>query len=157
MFAFAIWEGEERRLTLARDRLGIKPLYYRILPDGLAFASELKALLVLDRPEIDASAVRDYLFHGYVPAPKSIYRGICKLPAGHTLTWQEGRVRIERYWEPSTAIKPRTEEQTLHELDALLREVIPAHTLADVPVGVFLSGGIDSALTASYLRRASHL
>ncbi len=151
MFAFAIWEGDARRLILARDRLGIKPLYYRILPDGLAFASELKALLVLDKPEIDASAVRDYLFHGYVPAPKSIYRGICKLPAGHTLTWQDGRVRIERYWEPSADIKARSEEETLNELDALLREVIPAHTLADVPVGVFLSGGIDSALTASYL------
>jgi asparagine synthase (glutamine-hydrolysing) len=151
MFAFAIWEGDVRRLTLARDRLGIKPVYYRILPDGLAFASELKALLVLDKPEIDASAVRDYLFHGYVPAPKSIYRGICKLPAGHTLTWQDGRVRIERWWEPSTGIKPRSEDETLHELDALLRDVIPAHTLADVPVGVFLSGGIDSALTASYL------
>jgi len=151
MFAFAIWEGDARRLILARDRLGIKPLYYRILPDGLAFASELKALLVLDKPEIDASAVRDYLFHGYVPAPKSIYRGICKLPAGHTLAWQDGRVRIERYWEPSADIKTRSEEETLYELDALLREVIPAHTLADVPVGVFLSGGIDSALTASYL------
>ena len=151
MFAFAIWEGEARRLILARDRLGIKPLYYRILPDGLAFASELKALLVLDKPEVDASAVRDYLFHGYVPAPKSIYRGICKLPAGHTLTWQDGRVRIERYWEPSAAIKARTADETLDELDALLHEVIPAHTLADVPVGVFLSGGIDSALTASYL------
>jgi len=151
MFAFAIWEGDARRLTLARDRLGIKPLYYRILPDGLAFASELKALLVLDKPEIDASAVRDYLFHGYVPAPKSIYRGICKLPAGHTLVCQDGRVRIERYWEPSAGIKTRSEEETLNELDALLREVIPAHTLADVPVGVFLSGGIDSALTASYL------
>jgi len=151
MFAFAIWDGDARCLTLARDRLGIKPLYYRILPDGLAFASELKALLVLDKPEIDASAVRDYLFHGYVPAPKSIYRGICKLPAGHTLAWQDGRVRIERYWEPSAGIKARSEEETLNELDALLREVIPAHTLADVPVGVFLSGGIDSALTASYL------
>jgi asparagine synthase (glutamine-hydrolysing) len=151
MFAFAIWEGDARRLTLARDRLGIKPLYYRTLPDGLAFASELKALLVLDNPEIDASAVRDYLFHGYVPAPKSIYRGICKLPAGHTLTWQDGRVRIERWWEPSTVIKARSEAETLNELDALLSEVIPAHTLADVPVGVFLSGGIDSALTASYL------
>ncbi len=151
MFAFAIWEGEARRLILARDRLGIKPLYYRILPDGLAFASELKALLVLDKPEVDASAVRDYLFHGYVPAPKSIYRGIRKLPAGHTLTWQDGRVRIERYWEPSAAIKARTADETLDELDALLHEVIPAHTLADVPVGVFLSGGIDSALTASYL------
>jgi asparagine synthase (glutamine-hydrolysing) len=151
MFAFAIWEGDARRLTLVRDRLGIKPLYYRILSDGLAFASELKALLVLDQPEIDASAVRDYLFHGYVPAPKSIYRGICKLPAGHTLTWQSGRVRIERWWEPSMGIKARTGDETLDELDALLSEVIPAHTLSDVPVGVFLSGGIDSALTASYL------
>jgi asparagine synthase (glutamine-hydrolysing) len=152
MFAFGIWEAEVRRLTLVRDRLGIKPLYYRILPDGLAFASELKALLVLDKPGIDASAVRDYLFHGYVPAPKSIYRGICKLPAGHTLTWQDGHVRIERWWKPSTDIKVRTADETLEELDALLREVIPAHTLSDVPVGVFLSGGIDSALTASYLQ-----
>jgi asparagine synthase (glutamine-hydrolysing) len=151
MFAFAVWDGQARRLTLARDRLGIKPLYYRHLPDGLAFASELKALLVLDDPKIDASAVQDYLFHGYVPAPKSIYQGIAKLPAGHTLTWQDGRVHIERYWEPSIAIKARSADETLAELDALLREVIPAHTLADVPVGVFLSGGIDSALTAWYL------
>ena len=105
---------------LARDRLGIKPLYYRILPDGIAFASELKALRVLGEPEIDASAVRDYLFHGYIPAPKTIYRGIAKLPAGHTLTWQEGRVRIERYWEPSTAIKARSAGETLEQLDALL-------------------------------------
>jgi asparagine synthase (glutamine-hydrolysing) len=152
MFAFALWDGQARRLMLARDRLGIKPLYYRILPDGLAFASELKALRVLDEPEIDASAVRDYLFHGYVPAPKSIYRGIAKLPAGHTLTWQDGRVHIERYWEPSIAIKARTADETLAELDALLVEVVPAHTLSDVPVGVFLSGGIDSALTAWYLQ-----
>ena len=75
-----------------------------ILPDGIAFASELKALLVLGNPQIDASAVRDYLFHGYIPAPKTIYRGICKLPAGHLLTWQDGRVEIERYWRPSSAI-----------------------------------------------------
>ncbi len=104
MFAFASWDADARRLLLARDRLGIKPLYYRMLPDGIAFASELKALLVLGKPEIDQSAVRDYLFHGYVPAPKTIYRGICKLPAGHTLTWESGRVQIERYWTPSTAI-----------------------------------------------------
>ena len=113
MFAFALWDGQARCLTLARDRLGIKPLYYRLLPDGVAFASELKALVVLDEPEIDTSAVRDYLFHGYVPAPKSIYRGIAKLPAGHTLTWQDGRVRIERYWDPSIAIKARTADETL--------------------------------------------
>ncbi len=151
MFAFASWDTRERRLLLVRDRLGIKPLYYQLLPDGIAFASELKALLVLGRPEIDPSAVRDYLFHGYVPAPKTIYRGIAKLPAGHTLTWQAGRVTIERYWHPSISIVERSAGDIVSELDALLRDVVPAHTLSDVPVGVFLSGGIDSALTAYYL------
>jgi asparagine synthase (glutamine-hydrolysing) len=151
MFAFAIWDAASRRLLLARDRLGIKPLYYRVLPDGIAFASELKALLVLGKPEIDPSAVRDYLYHGYVPAPKTIYRGIAKLPAGHALSWQDGRVHIERYWSPSTAIESRSAGDTLERLDEILREVVPAHTLSDVPVGVFLSGGIDSALTSYYL------
>jgi asparagine synthase (glutamine-hydrolysing) len=152
MFAFAAWDTRERRLLLARDRLGMKPLYYQLLPDGIAFASELKALLVLGKPEIDPSAVRDYLFHGYIPAPKTIYRGIAKLPAGHSLTWADGRVQIERYWHPSTAIVERSVEDTVRELDMLLREVVPAHTLSDVPVGVFLSGGIDSALTAYYVQ-----
>jgi asparagine synthase (glutamine-hydrolysing) len=151
MFAFALWDESARRLLLARDRLGIKPLYYRILPDGIAFASELKALLALGRPAIERSAVRDFLFHGYVPAPKSIYAGIAKLPAGHTLVWQDGRVRVERYWSPSADVRVRSEEDTRAELDHLLRTVVPAHTLSDVPVGVFLSGGIDSALTTYYL------
>src|ERR1700675_1349214 len=108
MFAFAAWDVREQRLLLVRDRLGMKPLYYQVLPDGIAFASELKALLVLGQPEIDRSAVRDFLFHGYIPAPKSIYRGIAKLPAGHSLTWAEGRISIERYWNPSTAITVRS-------------------------------------------------
>jgi asparagine synthase (glutamine-hydrolysing) len=151
MFAFGCWDGRERRLLLVRDRLGIKPLYYRVLPDGIAFASELKALLVLGTPPVDASAVRDYLFHGYVPAPKSIYRGIRKLPAGHVLTWHDGRVEVDCYWRPSSAVVERTAADTLTALDGLLREVVPAHTLSDVPVGVFLSGGIDSALTTYYL------
>jgi asparagine synthase (glutamine-hydrolysing) len=153
MFAFGSWDAAQRRLLLARDRLGIKPMYYRLLPDGIAFASELKALLLLGRPAIDRSAVRDFLFHGYVPAPKTVYQGIAKLPAGHTLTWEDGRVRIERYWAPSAALVDRTAEATLERLDELLREVVPSQTLSDVPVGVFLSGGIDSALTAYYLDR----
>jgi asparagine synthase (glutamine-hydrolysing) len=151
MFAFAAWDRREQRLLLVRDRLGIKPLYYQLLPDGIAFASELKALLVLGQPQVYQSAVRDFLFHGYIPAPKTIYGGIAKLPAGHMLTWQEGRVAIERYWNPSTAVATRGRDDTLQELDALLRDVVPEHTLSDVPVGVFLSGGIDSALTAYYL------
>ena len=153
MFAFASWDRDQRRLLLVRDRLGIKPLYYQLLPDGIAFASELKALLVLGKPEIDRSAVRDFLFHGYIPAPKSIYQGIRKLPAGHTLTWAAGRVSLERYWHPSPVLAARSADETLQQLDALLRKVVPAHTVSDVPVGVFLSGGIDSALTTYYLER----
>ena len=153
MFAFASWDTREQSLLLARDRLGIKPLYYQLLPDGIAFASELKALLLLGRPQIDRSAVRDYLFHGYIPAPKTIYRDIFKLPAGHLLRWQAGAVSVARYWEPSPLIVQRSATETVTALDALLREVIPAHTLSDVPVGVFLSGGMDSALTAYYLNR----
>ena len=151
MFAFASWDSRTKSLLLVRDRLGIKPLYYRMLPDGIAFASELKALMLLGTPDIDQSAVRDFLFHGYIPAPKTIYRGICKLPAAHTLRWQAGKVGIERYWNPSTETVARSAEDTVQELDALLREVVPQHTVSDVPVGVFLSGGIDSALTAFYL------
>jgi asparagine synthase (glutamine-hydrolysing) len=151
MFAFALWDAGSRRLLLVRDRLGLKPLYYRILADGIAFASELKALLVLGKPAIERSAVRDFLFHGYIPAPKTVYQGIAKLPAGHTLTWQDGRVTVERYWHPSAAVVERSEEDTLQRLDEVLRRVVPAHTLSDVPVGVFLSGGMDSALTAYYL------
>jgi asparagine synthase (glutamine-hydrolysing) len=151
MFAFAVWDDERRELFAVRDRLGIKPLYYRVLADGIAFASELKALLVLGTPPIDKSAVRDFLFHGYVPAPKTIYQGIAKLPAGHSLTWRGGALKIERYWEASVEIRLRDREASLGQLDALLRIVVPEHTLSDVPVGVFLSGGMDSALTAYYL------
>jgi asparagine synthase (glutamine-hydrolysing) len=151
MFAFAHWDAERRRLLLARDRLGIKPLYYCLLPEGIAFASELKALALLWTPTIDRGAVRDFLFHGYVPSPKTIYEGFAKLPAGHMLTWEDGRARVERYWEPSPAIHARTPAQSREQLDELLARVIPAQTLSDVPVGVFLSGGIDSALTAYYL------
>jgi asparagine synthase (glutamine-hydrolysing) len=151
MFALASWNAATETLLLVRDRLGIKPLYYRPLADGIAFASELKALMLLGGAEIDRSAVRDFLFHGYVPAPKTVYRGIYKLPAAHALTWQGGRIKIERYWNPSSAIVVRSPEDTLTELDALLGEVIPQQTVSDVPVGVFLSGGIDSALTAYYL------
>jgi asparagine synthase (glutamine-hydrolysing) len=153
MFAFALWDADARRLLLVRDRLGIKPLYYRVMPGGIAFASELKALLELGKPPIDRSAVRDFLFHGYVPAPKTIYRGIAKLPAGHSLTWDNGGISVERYWDPSPDLSARGASETLADLDAVLRTVVPEHTLSDVPVGVFLSAGIDSALTTHYLER----
>ena len=152
MFAFAVWDSGARRLLAARDRLGIKPFYYRSLPRGLAFASELKALTGLGPVSIDAGAVRDFLTHGYIPAPKTIYREVFKLPAGHRLTWIDGHVTVERYWDPSVNIVERSELDTLDELNELLATVVPEHTLADVPVGVFLSAGIDSAVTAYYLK-----
>ena len=151
MFALACWDTQQKRLLLARDRLGIKPLYYRLLPDGIAFASELKALTLLGTPDIDQSAVRDFLFHGYIPAPKTIYRGIAKLPAGHTLTWQAGRSQHRALLE-SIAGDRRAQRRATPCSNSmrLLRQVVPEHTVADVPVGVFLSGGVDSALTAYY-------
>ena len=94
MFAFAIWDDRRRVLFAARDRLGIKPFYYRELPDGLAFASELKALLELGTPEIDRAALADYLTFKYIPAPGSVYRSISKLPPAHTMTY-DGKTRLE--------------------------------------------------------------
>jgi asparagine synthase (glutamine-hydrolysing) len=154
MFAFAIWDRRRRRLFAARDRMGIKPFVYRELPcGGFAFASEHKALLPLGKPPIDRSAVRDYLLYGYIPAPKTIYAGIAKLPAAHALVWQDGRVQVRRYWAPSAEIRHTDEADAMQRLDELLATIMPEHTLADVPVGVFLSGGIDSPTMAWYLDR----
>ena len=151
MFALAVWDRRRRRLLLARDRLGIKPLYYRARPDGVAFASELKALLALEAPPVDRSALCDFFTYKYIPAPKTAYQGVCKLPPGSVLVWQGGRVEIERYWqaEPSCVIADPVEAG--QRLDALLAQVVPEHQMADVPTGVFLSGGVDSATMVSYL------
>jgi len=155
MFAFAAWDARNRRLVAARDRLGIKPLYYRPMPGGLAFASELKSLLELGQPATDLSAIRDVLTYGYVPTPKSAFEGIFKLAPGHTLIWQDGRLVIERYWRPEPRIEITEMAEAAEELDRLLSVVVPEHTLSDVPVGVFLSGGIDSTTVTSYLDHPS--
>jgi len=154
MFAFAVWDAHRHRLFAARDRLGIKPLYYRELAGGLAFASEIKALLELGRPPVDASALRDYLTYRYIPAPKTVYGGIRELPPGHTLAWEAGRgLEIARWWEPSTAGAVTDMDEAVQRLDRLLSTAVPMHTLADVPVGVFLSGGIDSTTTVAFVDR----
>ena len=153
MFAFAIWDRRRRTLFAARDRLGMKPFYYGLSGDTLAFASELKALLLDGAPAKDLTALRDYFTYGYVPAPKTAYRGLCKLPAAHTLTFADGRLTVARYWQPSPEIRIRDPDAAVEALDEILGRVIRAHTLADVPVGVFLSGGLDSATLTYYLDR----
>jgi len=156
MFAIAVWDEPARTLLLARDRLGIKPLYYAHLPDQLVFASELKALL--EHPAVsrtlDLTSLSRYLAHEYVPAPGAIFRDVRKLPAGHWLTYTEGRVRVEPYWDvdyhSSSLVR---EEEAVEELRANLDLSVRRHLVSDVPLGVFLSGGIDSSTVAAFAVR----
>ncbi|MGH9409845.1 MAG: asparagine synthase (glutamine-hydrolyzing), partial [Vicinamibacterales bacterium] len=155
MFAFAVWDRRRRRLMLARDRVGVKPLYYAELPGGIVFGSEIKSLL--EDPEVPREwrpdAVDAYLTLLYVPAPATIYRGIHKLPPAHVLIAENESVRIARYWDLifTGETRPRAEAEYLEELDALLRESIALRQISDVPLGAFLSGGIDSSAVAAYM------
>ncbi len=148
MFAVAVWDARDRRLVLARDRFGIKPLYYRDVDNDLSFASELDAL---PKGEIDLDAVEGFLAFNVVPGPLSIFKEIRKLLPGHTLTWDDGRVTVDRFARTGP-LEPRhgeDEAELLEECRARLRDSVRAHLIADVPVGVLLSGGVDSgALTA---------
>jgi asparagine synthase (glutamine-hydrolysing) len=156
MFGFAIWDTRRRRLLLARDRLGIKPLYYWETPDGVAFASELRSLLALDRfpRQIDRLAVAQYLSLGYVPEPLSIFAGVRKLPPGHTLSWDRERgVRVERYWTPVRDEVRIDEREAVAEVRRLLAESVRYHLESDVPLGAFLSGGIDSSSVVAEMAR----
>lgn len=161
MFATAIWDRPRRRLVLVRDRLGIKPLYYTILRDGtLVFGSELKALVVHPgvRRELEPRALDLFLTLEYVPAPWSILKGIKKLPAGHKLVYQDGRFLVEKYWDvPSPKDRPRRIDTgnvpaVCDELYALLKESVRLRLISDVPLGAFLSGGIDSSTIVGLMR-----
>jgi asparagine synthase (glutamine-hydrolysing) len=159
MFAFAIWDSRARRLLLARDRAGEKPLYYTLTDDGtLVFGSELKCLLehACVSREIDADALDAYLTFGYVPDPLSIFRGVCKLPPGHTLTFEDGRIAVSQYWDFTyePVADARAAEDYLEELRALLDEAVRAQLIADVPLGAFLSGGVDSSTVVGLMARA---
>ncbi|MCH7838637.1 MAG: amidotransferase 1, exosortase A system-associated [Planctomycetes bacterium] len=151
MFAFALWDQNQETLFLARDRLGIKPLYYSVLADGtVLFGSELKALLQHpDLPRnIDPRAVEDYFAYGYVPDPKTIYRDVAKLAPAHHLTFRrnEPLPTPRSYWDLSfEAREGLTEAQACEELVELLREAVGIRMIADVPLGAFLSGGVDSS------------
>jgi len=158
MFAFAIWDSSRNRLMLARDRLGIKPLYYAAVPEGLIFASELKALLAHPRisRDVDPEALAEYFTHLCVPGNMSIFKGVRKLPPAHVLTYSGGRVRLTRYWQ----IQPqpdygRTEREWTEQLRDHLRDAVESHLVADVPVGAFLSGGLDSGAMVALMAQAS--
>ena len=148
MFAIAIWDGRRRRLVLARDRFGIKPLYYRAAEGELAFASELRAL---PRGEIDPDALEAFLAFNSIPAPLTIFREIRKLPPGHLLIWEDGRVDVRRFARPAPIEEVREDEEAelVEELRSRLRDSVRAHLVSDVPVGVLLSGGVDSAFLAA--------
>lgn len=164
MFAYAAWDRGRRRLTLVRDRLGVKPLYYAHLPGGdLLFATDLRALFVepgVDRA-LDEDALAAYLALRYVPGPATIARGVRKLLPGCALTWHDGRVALERWWQvPAGDVDPRdvpppppTSAEAAGRLCTLLDEVVGLRRMGDVPIGAFLSGGVDSTLVAALLAR----
>jgi asparagine synthase (glutamine-hydrolysing) len=159
MFAFAIWDRRRRRLFLARDRVGKKPLFYNLRDGALSFASELQALLQDPEVprEVDPAAVDAYLAYGYVPAPASIFRGVAKLPPAHRLVYEDGALAIERYWRLDYSRKREIDDvEELHEqIRAALRTAVARRMTADVPVGAFLSGGIDSSAVVAAMAEQS--
>lgn len=155
MFALAIWDRSRRRVVLARDRLGQKPLVYRAEPGRLLFASELKSLLAVpDVPRaIDPAALDEYLFYQYVPPPRTIYSGISKLPPGHVAVWENDRLSVSAYWQPDFAREqPRTEAEYVAELRLRLGDAVRSQLVSDVPLGAFLSGGVDSSIVVALMR-----
>jgi asparagine synthase (glutamine-hydrolysing) len=160
MFAFAIWDEKAQRLTLVRDRLGIKPIYYAQLAGDLAFGSEIKSLLAV--PEVDGAvddeALSAYLALRYVPAPLTMFRGVKKLPPASILTWQAGRVSIARYWDLSNVATrdaaPPTEAEAAADLRERVDYVTKLRLMSEVPVGAFLSGGLDSTIITAAMLKA---
>ena len=159
MFVAAIWDEQRQELFIARDRLGIKPLYYSYRPDQFIFGSEIRALLATGfiRPEINTAAVNTYLTFGAVQDPLTLIEGIASLPAAHTLTVKENGIELEEYWELPLegSNEKRSETEASGELSELLEEAVKLRLISDVPLGVFLSGGIDSSALALLMARTS--
>lgn len=152
MFAFALWDSTRKRLILARDRIGIKPLYYYIKEGVLLFASELKALLECPgiKREINFKALHDYLTYMCVPAPDTIFQDVYKLEPGHMIIYENGKIEIKKYWDIHSHRKKSTgllddEKAIAEKMYELIRESVDLHLISDVPIGVFLSGGLDSS------------
>ena len=162
MFALAVWDRRENRLHLARDRFGEKPLFYLERDGAFAFASELGALEQLDSIplSISESSLAHYFVRGYFPAPESIYEGVCKLPPGCMLAWRPGeRSTVSQYWSLDDIVRRGRKlasfnrQAAIEELDTLLGRSVASRMVSDVPIGVFLSGGIDSSLIAAAMQR----
>ena len=157
MFAFAVWDSKRKKLFLARDRFGIKPLFYASRNGRLYFASEMKAILASGEIErdMDEEALACYFTLSYIPAPLTIFKGIRKLLPGHTLTWQNGRFSIRKYWDLSVIPdRGKTEEQFINGFMDLFQDSVQAHLISDVPLGAFLSGGIDSSAVVAMMSAA---
>jgi asparagine synthase (glutamine-hydrolysing) len=161
MFAFAVWDVRAQRIFMARDQIGIKPLHYGFTDAGdLVFASELKGVLAhpqVDRT-LDPQALEDYLALGYVPDPKSIYRSVRKLPPGHWLSWRAGEAQptVRQYWDVSfDRTSDETADGAVARLRALLDDAVTSQMVSDVPLGAFLSGGVDSSAVVASMSRAS--
>ncbi len=155
MFAIAIWDKVNRRLCLYRDRLGIKPLHFSFLPDGLIFASEIKSLLKAGiNREIDFKALSQFFSFEFIPAPRTIFRKIHKLLPGHRIICQGNEIKIEKYWDivfkPDNP--PRSEKEYAEEIHYRLREAVKKRLISDVPLGVFLSGGLDSSTITALMK-----
>ena len=156
MFAFAVYDRVERTLVLARDRLGIKPLYAGVFGDTLLFGSEIKACAAHPafRREVDPLALARYLMLEYVPSPGSIYRGLAKLPPAHYMVLRDGEVSVHRYWHPPEADPdPRPDDAWVGELDELLYSAVSEELVSEVPIGSLLSGGLDSSAVTWYVTR----
>lgn len=158
MFALAIWDVRQQRLVLARDRLGEKPLFIARTASHLAFASEMKAIprRVGFESTIDIAALDEYLTFGFIAAPRSIYRGVRKLPAAHVAIVEHGTVTERRYWQPKLTPLPfRAQAEAEEELGPLLRDAVTSQMVSDAPLGAFLSGGIDSSLIVALMAQAA--
>ena len=158
MFGLAIWDARSKTLLIARDRIGIKPLHYAAVNGRLYFGSEIKSLLcVPDLPrEIDLDALDHYLSFLYTPRDGSIFRHVKKLPPGHFLTWQNGRLRIEQYWQlPAEESFDGSEAEAVAGLRRVLTDAVRSHMASDVPLGAFLSGGLDSSLVVGLMAQTS--
>jgi asparagine synthase (glutamine-hydrolysing) len=158
MFGLAIWDTRSRTLLVARDRIGIKPMHYATVNGRFYFGSELKSLLEApDLPrDLDVDALDHYLSFLYTPRDGSIFESVRKLPPGHLLTWQDGRIAIEPYWQmPADETFTGSERDAVSQLRAVLTDAVRSHLVSDVPLGAFLSGGVDSSLVVGLMSETS--